>query len=455
MGRADPGSFRDPASRVILGNDSVTRLLDERGVDGWRALASSELMAPAVAAGRLIASTEVKPPPGSAGALEHPRLPLITYPFEWTFSMLRDAALLQLDLMAAALGEGLILKDATPYNIQFVAGRPMFIDIGSFERYRSGDPWVGYRQFCRQFLFPLMLRAWVGIPFQPWLRGDPDGPTAQQMRRLLPVRRRFTPAALLHIELQGRAEARLQGESVRTSLADAGFSAQLIVNNVRKLRSLVASLEWDGAVGTWADYGQCDHVGRDRTAKSEFLAEVMSAESPSMVLDLGANDGHFSRVAVEGGATAIAVDGDELVLDRLYRSLPAGAPIMPVFSDLANPSPSQGWAGSERPALFERTRPDLVVAYGLIHHLIYTASVPPALVVEWLAGFGVPVVVEFVAPEDPMVARLTANKRAEELHSDRDRAAFERLVAGHFATVTWRDMEGATRRVYHLTPRPR
>ncbi|HJR91523.1 MAG TPA: methyltransferase [Acidimicrobiia bacterium] len=453
MGQADPGSFRDPASHVVLGDDSVTRLLDERGVDGWQALSATTFMAQAVADRRLISSTEVSPPDGAAGALQHPRIPVITYPFEWTFSMLRDAALLQLDLMEGALAEGLVLKDATPYNVQFVAGRPMFIDIGSFERYRPGDPWVGYRQFCRQFLYPLMLRAWVGVAFQPWLRGDPEGPTADQMRRLLPARRRLSPTGLLHVELQARAENRLQGEAVRASLAEAGFTAEMIVSNVRKLRALIQSLEWGGASGTWADYVACDHVGRDRAAKSEFLAKATAAVQPAKVLDLGANDGHFSQVAVDGGAMAVAVDGDEEVLDRLYRSLPSGTSIVPVLADLSNPSPAQGWAGVERPSLFQRADPDLVVAYGLIHHLIYTASIPPALVVSWLAGFGVPVVVEFVGPDDPMVARLTSNKRPEELHPDRDQAAFERLAAEHFATVTDRGLEGGTRRLYHLIPR--
>lgn len=450
MERADPGSFRDPASRVVLHDESVIRVLDERGLSDWRALAGTTLYGEASADGRLIPATETQGEPGAAGALEHPRLGFISYPFEWTFSMLKDAALLQLDLMERALAEGMILKDATPYNVQFPEGRPQFIDIGSFETYRKGEPWVGYRQFCRQFLYPLMLRAWSGVPFQPWLRGDPEGPTAAQMWSLLPARRKASPAALLHVGLQARAEARLQGQAVRGSLSEAGFSSEMILTNVRKLRSLIESLHWDASEGTWGGYRACDHVVRDRDDKTSFLAAALDAASPSTVLDLGANDGHFSRVAAERGAAAVSVDGDEAVLDRLYRSIDRGTPITPVLADLSNPSPSQGWAGVERPALFRRVRPDLVVAYGLIHHLTYTASVPPRRVVEWLAGFDAPVVVEFVAPDDPMVGRLTANKRPEELHPDRDRASFELLVGEHFRVVDHLDLAGGTRRLYSL-----
>ncbi|MFP3914446.1 MAG: methyltransferase [Actinomycetota bacterium] len=434
----------------MLGDDTVTRLLDERGLADWRALAASRLYARAVADGRLIASTETEPPADAAGAVIHPRLPFVSYPFEWTFSMLRDAAVLQLDLMEAALAEGLVLKDATPYNIQFPDGRPQFIDVGSFETYRKGEPWVGYRQFCRQFLYPLLLRAWTGVPFQPWLRGDPEGPTSVQMSRMLPLRHRLSPAAVLHVGLQARAETRMQGEAVRTSLSEAGFSSDLILSNIRKLRSLVGSLRWERSEGAWADYQECDHVARDRDRKSRFLSSALEAVSPAMVLDLGANDGHFSRLAVEAGSVAVAVDGDEAVLDRLYRSLSPGTRLIPVLADLSNPSPSQGWAGTERPGLFERARPQLVVAYGLIHHLIYTASVPPRQVMEWLASLDAPVVVEFVAPEDPMVARLTANKRPEELHPGRDRDSFERIVGALFRVVDRADLPGGTRHLYHL-----
>jgi hypothetical protein len=366
--------------------------------------------------------------------------------------MLRDAAVLQLDLMEAALGEGMILKDATPYNIQFPAGRPQFIDVGSFERYRPGEPWLGYRQFCRQFLYPLMLRAWVGVPFQPWLRGDPEGPTAEQVWRLLPGRRKASPTALLHVGLQARAEARLRGQAVRAGLAEAGFSSEMILTNVRKLRSLVQGLEWSGDGEGWAKYQACDHVGRHRDAKTVFLRSALEQHRPAVVLDLGANDGHFSRAAVDAGAVAVAVDGDEAVLDALYRSLLPGTRLTPVLSDLTNPSPAQGWAGVERPALFSRAAPELVVAYGLIHHLIYTASIPPRVVLEWLAGFACPVLVEFVAPDDPMVGRLTANKRHEELHGDRGRADFERLAGEHFEVAGEVELEGATRHLYHLTP---
>jgi hypothetical protein len=449
----DPGSFRDPASRVVLDGPRVLRLLDSRGLEAWRALARTDFFTSAVVDRRLIESIESNVvPPGSAGALEHPLLPFISYPYEWTFAMLKDAALLQLDLLRDALSAGLTIKDATPYNIQFVEGRPMFIDVGSFEAYQPGEPWIGYRQFTRQFLFPLMLRSWIGVPFQPWLRGAMEGPTPAEMAQLLGGRKRFNMGALLHVRLQARVETRMAGRSVRDGLKTAGFSAQLIQANVRKLRSLVASLQWAHGDDGWSDYGSCDHVARDRESKAEFLKSAIGRTHPRRVLDLGANDGHFSGIAATAGADVIAVDSDEAVLDNLYRRS-EGSSLAVVLTDLANPSPSQGWASTERSSVADRAHPDLVIAYGLIHHLIYHASIPPGAVVRWLRTFDCPVVVEFVSPADEMVGKLIGNKRAHELHPNRDEADFRGLAGEAFDIVAETKLTSGTRVLFALHPR--
>lgn len=449
----DPGSFRDPASRVVMDGDRVVRVLDARGVEAWKSLASSRFFKTAVEDGRLIEAEEVpQAPEGGVGAVEHPRLPLITYPYEWTFSMLKDAALLQLDLLEEALAEDLTIKDATPFNIQFLRGRPLFIDIGSFEPYRDGDPWIGYRQFTRQFLFPLMLRSWLDVPFQPWLRGDMEGPTAAHMSKLIPLRKRLTPGALTNVTLQARMEARMSGQAVREDLKRAGFGKELILANLRRLRKLVSSLRWDGSAQGWADYRSCAHVERDREDKSEFLAGVLTRLSPSQVLDLGANDGHFSAIAADSGSHAVALDNDEPILDDLYRrSRDRGIAV--ILSDMADPSPSQGWAGTERSGLRTRVRPDLVVAYGVIHHLVYTSSIPPRNVIGWLRGFDCPVVLELVTPDDEMVALLTVNKRPDELHPGRTEPEFRTLLGDLFEIRSSQTLQSRTRILLELTPR--
>jgi hypothetical protein len=240
----------------------------------------------------------------------------------------------------------------------------------------------------------------------------------------------------------------MKGVAVRDSLAAAGFGADLILANVRRLRRLVDGLRWEPH-GEWEGYQECDHVGLHRQPKADFLARSLDPAQARRVVDLGANDGHFSRVARQAGAeVVIPVDGDEAMIERIYREGSFG-----VVTDLANPTPSQGWAGVERPSLWERARPDFVIAYGIIHHLMYSASVPLGHILDWLSSLAPVAVVEFVAPDDPMVGRLTANKRQAEIHPDRDRAAFERLARNSFTVLAAEGLPGGTRFLYHLERR--
>jgi hypothetical protein len=278
-----------------------------------------------------------------------------------------------------------------------------------------------------------------------------EGPTAAQIRNLLPRGKRSKPSVLLHVGLQARMEERMAGEAVRDDLQEAGFNAGIILANVEKLQKLVSGLAWEPATEGWAAYDTCTHVGRDRETKAGFLRHAMSRHRPERVLDLGANDAYFSEIASDGGAHAIAVDSDESILERVYRQS-KGKSMSLALSELANPSPAQGWSGVERPSLFARADADLVIAYGLIHHLIYSASIPPALVVEWLRGFDCPVVVEFVAPDDEMVRTLSSNKHEEELHPGRDEAAFLKLLAASFDVTSEKKLGSGSRVLFQLAP---
>jgi ribosomal protein L11 methylase PrmA len=462
--RPEPGSFRDPAGRVFHAAGKVYRTLDQRGLADFQALAAAGLLEALVGEGKLVSTrllsgdeaSALAPPNGWAGILEHEAIPFLSYPFEWTFSMLRAAALLQLDILEQALSAGLTLKDATPFNIQFRGSRPVFIDVGSFQRLGEGEPWVGYRQFCRQFLYPLMMRAYLGIPFQPWLRGDPEGPSAADLNAMMSGRDLLRSGVAMHVSLQARAERRFQGDAIRDDLRRAGFSTEMIQANVRGIQKVVEGLVWDPPSSEWSGYAEdCEHVAAHRSLKDGFLRTAIERVGPERVLDLGANDGFFSRVAAERSQVVVAADADELVLDRLYGSLAtAGSSVVqPLLADLSNPSPPMGWRGQERSSLADRARPDLVIAYAVIHHLVVGRSVPLAEVVGWLADFGCPVVLEWVGPEDPMARRLAANKRPEEIHLDYREGALRPMVAEQFVAEREEPLPGGTRALLLLTPK--
>ncbi len=170
-----PGSFRDPESTVFADETGVVRALSERALADWNALAATAFFPRLAAEGKVVATERLGDDAAAgsvggdwAGALRHETIPFVSYPYEWTFTMLRDAALLELELLTAALDEDFVLKDGSAYNVQWRGAQPVFIDVGSFEPLGPGEPWAGYRQFCMLFLYPLLVHALVGVPFHPW-----------------------------------------------------------------------------------------------------------------------------------------------------------------------------------------------------------------------------------------------------------------------------------------------
>ena len=395
---------------------------------------------------------------GWAALLRHERIPFVSYPYEWTFGMLRDAALLQLELLLSALDEDLTLKDATPYNVQWRGTEPVFIDVGSFERLRPGEAWAGYRQFCMLFLYPLLVRALRGVPFQPWLRGSIDGITPEECRRLLAGRDLRRRGVFAHVYLHAKLERRYgdRRRDLKRELRSAGFSKELIRVNVRKLERLVRSLEPRHEESAWTTYGAVNTYSEaDAEGKAAFVQAAAEATRPRLVWDIGCNDGRYSRVAAGASEYVLAIDADERVVDRLYRALRAEGirNILPLVVDVADPSPALGWRNRERRTLSERGRPDLTLCLALVHHLAITRNVPIRELLDWLRSLGTALVIEFATPEDAMVERLLAAK-PEGLHSDYAREPFERALGSAFAVERSEELSSGTRVLYFARPRP-
>jgi hypothetical protein len=464
--RVEPGSFRDRDSRVVVAPDAVYRALSGTGADDWRALANSPLLERLTSDGSLIGTEEVGPaalgeaaadilPEGTETVLRHERVPFVSYPYEWSFGMLRDAALLQLDIELASLDEGLTLKDATPYNVQFRGSAPVFIDVGSFERLREGEPWTGYRQFCMLFLYPLLLQAYKEIPFQPWLRGAIDGITPTEAARFFNFRDRFRRGVLTHVALHARLERRYEARDtgeVKEELKKKKIRTELIKTNVRKL---VSKLSWKAGDTAWTNYRQdCTYSDADAEQKAAFVREAVASARPGLTWDMGCNDGAYSRIAAEHSEYVVAFDYDQATVDALYRSLQADDErrILPLVANLADPSPGLGWRGLERRTLEDRGTPDLVLALALVHHVSITANIPLAEFLDWLRELDATVVIEFPKREDPMVKRLLSGKR-EGSNADYQLETFERLLGERFDVERTESLPSGTRNLYLAHPR--
>ena len=359
----------------MIAPEAVYRALSATGTEDWRALSGSPLLERLQSAGSLIGTQEVGAdalagaateilPEGTETVLRHDRLPYVSYPYEWTFAMLRDAAGLQLDLLLDALEEGLMLKDATPYNVQFRGANPVFIDVGSFERLREGEPWAGYRQFCMLFLYPLLLCAYKDIPFQPWLRGSIDGITPTDAAHIFSLRDRFRRGILTHVALHARLERRYENRDageVKDELKKANFKPELIKANVQRLRKLIGKLTWKAGETAWTGY-RTDYTYSDEDAKrkADFVKEAAASVRPALTWDMGCNDGAYSRIAAESSDYVVAFDYDHATVDALYRSLrergkrphpaPGGEPRRPLaWARLARPgAPHRSRRGARR-----------------------------------------------------------------------------------------------------------
>ncbi len=462
--RLEAGSFRDREGRIFYHQGRVYRALSQRAFDSWQELEPSRFFQRLMAEGKIVdtqladsADAELAAlSPHWVAALEHQRIPFVSYPYEWPFSMLRDAALLQLELLDAALGEGFVLKDASAYNVQWQGARPVFIDVVSFEKWNPGDPWVAYHQFCQLFLYPLFLTAYRDLPFQPWLRGAIDGISPEDCDRILGWRDRLRPGVLADVYLQARLQAKsADSEKVqRSDLQQAGFRKEMIVHNVRRLKKIVGKLAWQRTSSEWADYAEENSYDREnREIKEGFVRQAAAERSWRLAWDLGANTGTFSRLLAEHAEYVVALDVDHLAVDRLFRDLKARGPdnILPLLGNLADLSPALGWRHRERMALTERQRPELVIALALIHHLVITANIPLPELVDWLAGLGSHLVIEFVTKDDPMVEKLLRNK--EDIYHDYEQPVFETCLAERFEVLRQQPLQNGNRTLYFARPR--
>jgi SAM-dependent methyltransferase len=459
----DPGSYRDRDSRVFLRDGTVYRALSAAGLSEWEHVSGCRFWRQGLDEGRIAATSRVDcgdaecaSAGGWSAVLEHESIPFVSYPYEWPFGMLRDAALLHLDLLDAALNEDVILKDATPFNVQFNGATPVFIDIGSFMRLPPGAAWVGYRQFCELFLYPLMLQAYRGVDFQAWLRGRIEGIRPAQFARLLSFRDWFRRGVLTHVLLHAGLERRFGDAEQRVpeALQSSGFRKELIQRNVRQLRRVVQGLRWMPRESNWSDYNRrAPHVAVDAGAKEAFVRDVVQSRDWDLVWDLGCNTGRYSRLAAERARCVVAMDGDHLTIERLYRDLQAegASRIVPLVVNLADASPSLGWRGRERRDLPGRGRPDLTLCLALMHHLVIRENILLPELIEWLADLEGQVVIEFVSKSDPQVQSLLRHKTDQ--YEDYSEDVFEAELSARFDICRRMPLPSGTRTLYHAVLR--
>jgi ribosomal protein L11 methylase PrmA len=415
----DSGSFRDPSGRIYYVDNRVFRTITEHAVAEFEFVRDTGLIERLVNEGKLIKSEVVsKDILGVAGVnscyvIEHPRLPFISYPYEWSFKALKAGALLHLHVHLEALDVGVTLSDASAYNVQFLGSQPVFIDLLSFRKYKDGEMWVGHRQFCEQFLNPLLLRSKLGVAHNLWYRGAQEGISTSDLRRLLPWTSKLSLNVLLHVVAQSAFEGSQESVGKKKKLLKtAHFSIDSHRRILLKLRDWIQSLEpADSSKTIWKDYAKTHNYSSDEaSAKKAFIAKFSSAVKPGILWDLGCNTGDYSNVALKNGAEcSIGFDFDHGALELAFsRASEESLNFLPLFLDASNPSPNQGWHQSERKGLSERASADAIIALAFIHHIAIGRNVPIDEITSWLTSLAPQGVIEFVPKQDPMIQRMLA-----------------------------------------------
>lgn len=433
---ADAGSFRDRSGQVFLKDGRIFRSVSTYAAGDFQFVRDSGLLDDLVRANRLVPFQLVDPrilgePAESAvHVLEHPRLDHVSHPYEWSFPLLKAAALFHLDVHLDALGRGVNLSDASAYNVQFRGVEPVFIDHLSFRRYRDGEYWTAHRQFCESFLNPLLLRSECGVAHNDWYRGRMSGISVADLSRLLPLKSKLSWKVFSHVVLQARFQASGDPRGAERALARRELPLTALRRMLESLRNWIARLKpADTGVTPWQDYSHdSGYAEQDFSAKASLVEDFVGATRPDLVWDLGCNTGRFSRIALEAGARGVvAYDSDQGALERAYaRAREKGLNLLPLYMDLTNPSPDQGWNQAERQGMSARTRADGLLALALVHHLAITHNVPLERVTDWLVSLAPAGVIEFVPKEDDRVKSLL--RLRDDIFHDYSAETFVRLL---------------------------
>jgi hypothetical protein len=411
--------------------------------------------------GRLVphepAPLELADDPSIAVAVIAPtRVPFISYPYEWTFGQLKDAALLTLDVQEESARLGFELRDATAYNVQFLAARPILIDTLSFRKAVPGRPWAAYGQFCEHFLAPLALMARRDIRLGRLQRDHLDGIPLDLAASLLPARTSYTLGLGSHVHLHARARRQHSG-----SLESAAKAREVRIGETRQaalidsLRRTIAKLDWTPAGTEWADYGSTASSYDDASArhKDELVATLLAEAAPVVAWDLGANAGRYSAIAARTAERVLSLDIDPAASERHWRDLKVRGEtrILPLLCDLADPSPSIGWDLHERASLFDRAEDATLLALALVHHLAIGRNVPLPMLAATLARLGSQLVIEWVPKEDPMVRRLLASR--EDVFPGYSEDAFRAAFEPHWEIIRSAPIEGTQRLIFLMRRR--
>jgi hypothetical protein len=453
VGKRHSASYRDPDGFVFEYREKIYRQVNQRYAANYTLLKNSGLYSQLIEESKLLPHTEIDECIAENINWYKTLLPkqvtFISYPYEWCFSQWKDAALLTLYILKISIHHSMILKDATPFNIQFVDGGPIWIDTLSFEKYDTTKPWIAYRQFVECFIAPLLLSHYQSQNLLKIFQVFPDGIPLETLVKFLPVKSRFNLNILLHVVLPSSLAKGLKTENKIIP----EFNKQKLLHIVDNLIGFVQSIKLPKMKAGWNNYYEETVLSTAYVEeKSKILTKWIHQLPVNSVLDLGSNTGNFAQIAVEAGKHTIAVDSDIDCIERLYNTCKQKKifNLLPLCIDISNPTPSIGWDNNERAAFYTRVRTDLCIVLALIHHLAVGKNVGFVQMAETFSKLAPWLIIEFIPKSDPKVSLLL--KHRTDIFENYNEFAFVNAFEEIFS-IEKRELLSTTGRILFLMKR--
>jgi SAM-dependent methyltransferase len=418
-------SFVDPNGRVFEWRGEIYRMLEPAYAARWKELTDQGVIAALIRDGLLVESelTNLTTEFGKM-VLRHRRVPVISYCHEWVPGMLKDAALITLELCIRLAEKGLTLQDGHPWNILFDSTKPVYIDAGSIVPIRDDILWAPYQQFCNFFLFPLYLYAADRDRVARWLLRDYlSGVTDEDLMAVLPLSFKLRhPRRTLGVAVPKWAGKLF--ELLPDDLQQRFFSISKTVNNgptnvklkikfLESLRRDIESLRLSSDNSHWAryygttdkNYFQTELSPGDWQKKQHTVSEILASLRAESVLDVGANTGPYAKLAANSGARVTACELDVAALTVCYeQARKEKLNILPLAVNVFSDSPTSGRGGVASLPPAERLRSDLVMGLALIHHVVAMQRMNIVRVSEILAALSSrSLLLEYAAPLKPKI----------------------------------------------------
>lgn len=442
----EESSFRDPSGAVFYKNNKVFRQINKTYKKEFDLFVSSGLKKHLEKKGLLIKSKLL-----DDNVLEVQKIPFISYPYEWSFSQLKDAALLTLEIQKEALKFEMSLKDASSYNIQFYKGKPIFIDILSFEKYEEGTPWIAYRQFCQHFLAPLSLMVHKDIRLNQLFKVYLDGIPLDLTSKLLPKRTWFDSSFLTHIHIHSKTQSSFADKAESVKKFKGKLSKIALLHIIESLKNKIKKLNWHIKGTQWGDYYTFTNYSNTAFENKKKIVERFLktiSPKPKIVWDLGANTGEFSKIAYSQGAYTVAFDIDPLAVEKNYINQRKynEENLLPLLLDITNPSTGIGWSGIERKSLISRGPADCILALALIHHLAITNNVPLSHIAKFMAQITSNLIIEFVPKNDSNTKKLLILRK--DIFPDYSKEKFDEAFSKYFKIIKQEAVKDSKRTMY-------